>query len=213
MSRSPVRRRRPFSLLAAVAVLAFGWLYNQFIAPPGSLAKNVPAGRNSSAATPQAPAPDVVEPAPVAGKLQSDVVVHIADGDSFVLKRGGRIRMIGVDCPEQGQAGGREAAAFSKAALLGKTIEYELCAEQPRDRFGRGLGYVYLGGAGAERVLFNAELVRQGYARVYRGGACAVDLAVWNNYYEEARRNKRGLFATLGEVPDALAYRNQHRRD
>lgn len=199
MSRSSSRRRRPFSIFLALIVVFAGWLSNQFLDSSKNEKPNqttVPKQTSRSEA----------------GALQSDVVSRIADGDSLELKRGGRIRLVGVDCPELSQRGGREAAAFTRAALLGKTIEYRLCSEQPRDRYGRGLGFIYLRDKSGQTVPFNAELVKQGYARVYPSKECQVDMELWNTYYEEARLNRRGLFATLGEVPDARAYRRQNGR-
>ncbi len=188
--------------LLALVVLAAGWLSNHFLQPTSPSRDSVPAPKNSP--------PQASES--ISNGLQSDVVVRIADGDSLELRRGGRIRMVGVDCPEQGQAGGREAAAYVRTALLGKTIQYRLCAEQPRDQYGRGLGFIYIQ-QGGQRVLFNSELIRQGYARVYGGKSCEIDKKLWNTYYAEARQNKRGLFATLGEVPDASSYRRQNGRN
>jgi endonuclease YncB( thermonuclease family) len=202
MSGSPSRRRHPLHLFLGLAVIALGWLYNQFASSPPSSRNNVPVSRTL-------PSP---ASALKAGDLQSDIVMRVADGDSLELQHGGRIRMVGVDCPEHGQAGGREAAAFARAALLGKTIKYRLCAEQPRDQYGRGLGFIYIQQDG-QRVLFNSEMIRQGYARVYSGRSCEIDKKLWNTYYEEARQNKRGLFATLGEVPDAAVYRHENKRN
>ena len=197
MSRSSSRRRNPAAFWIALLVLGFGWIYNRYFVPYPVVKENTRARQPDTQAV---------------GDLQSDVVVRIADGDSLELRQGGRIRLVGVDCPEQGQRGGHEAAAYTREALLGKTIAYRLCAEQPRDQYGRGLGFIYLRQNG-QRVLFNSELLRAGYARVYAGKACDIDKKLWNTYYEEARLSKRGLFATLGEVPDASSYRRENRRE
>ncbi len=202
MSRSSSHRSVPVRVFLAVVVLAVGWLSNQFLSSP-------PSSRNKSPVSQTAPSQT---PHSIADGLQRDTVVRIADGDSLELKKGGRIRIIGVDCPEQDQAGGREAAGYTRAKLLGKTIEYRLCTKQPRDQYGRGLGFIYIQQNG-QRVLFNSELVRQGYARVYSLKPCEIDKNLWKTYYEEARQNKRGLFATLGEVPDALTYRREKGRN
>lgn len=136
----------------------------------------------------------------------SDVVVSTYDGDTVTLKRTGKVRLVGVDTPEKKQEGGAEAAAFTKSTLLNQSVQVKLCEAQPTDRYGRGLAFIYL----SDGRLFNAELVKQGYARVYSLRPCSVDEAEWNGYYEEARRYKRGLFATLGEVPDPKSYRKSH---
>ena len=59
---------------------------------------------------------------------------------------------------------GREATAFTKAALEGKTVALERDRTGDTvDRYGRWLRYVYLDGDN-----FNARLIREGYAHAYR---------------------------------------------
>ena len=216
MSRSSSRRRRsPASIGIALLVLLAGWVYNRYIAPPPApQGGSTPAPRTTSAPRekPRRSTPGKENAPQEGGVLRSDVVIKVTDGDTVKLQNAGSIRLIGVDCPEKSQPGGTEATAFATKALMGKTIEYELCAKQPTDRYGRGLGFIYAKDANGRRVLFNAELVKQGFARVYSLRPCTVDEDLWNSYYEDARREKRGLFATLGEVPDAASYRREKRK-
>ena len=59
---------------------------------------------------------------------------------------------------------GREASAFTRAALEGKTARLERDRTgDTRYRYGRLLRYVYLAGDN-----FNARLIREGYAHAYR---------------------------------------------
>jgi micrococcal nuclease len=146
-------------------------------------------------------------PGAVEGPATRDVVIRVSDGDTVKLQNAGTVRLIGVDCPEKVQPGGQDAKAFTTSALMGKTIELEVCAKQPHNRYGRTLGFIYLLDRSGRRVLFNAELVRQGYANVYSLRPCTVDEDLWNGYQAEARQARRGLFATLREVPDAAAFR------
>jgi micrococcal nuclease len=215
MSRSSSRRRRPTSIGIALLVLVAGWVYNRYIAPPsapqgGSTPGTMRVPRDDS--PPRQSTPGAPSAPQEGGVLRRDVVVKVTDGDTVKLQNAGSIRLIGVDCPEKSQPGGSEATAFVTKALLGKTIEYELCVKQPADRYGRGLGFIYARDANGRRVLFNAELVKQGYARVYSLRPCTVDEALWNSYYEDARRARRGLFATMGEVPDAASYRRNKKK-
>lgn len=208
--RSSNSSRRPWWLVLLVAV--GGWVYSTyFTAPrqaPQQRAERQSAPRTSTSrktpsrsSTPR----QTVE----GGKLITDVVTKVYDGDTVTLQRTGSIRLIGVDCPEKKQQGGEEAGDFARRALLNKTVEVELCAKQPYDRYGRGLGFIYVNDARGQRVMFNSEMVRAGYARVYSLRPCTVDEVEWNGYYEEARSARRGLFASLGEVPDAVAYRRK----
>jgi endonuclease YncB( thermonuclease family) len=210
--RSSNSSRRPWWLV--LLVMLGGWVYNTYFTAPRqqtprqsaereSTPRTSTSRKSSSRSTPR----ETME----GGKLISDVVTKVYDGDTVTLQRTGSIRLIGVDCPERKQQGGEEAGEFARHALLNKTVEVELCAKQPYDRYGRGLGFIYINDARGRRVLFNSEMVRAGYARVYSLRPCTVDEAEWNGYYEEARAARRGLFASLGEVPNAAAYRKSKR--
>ena len=100
-------------------------------------------------------------------------VVRVIDGDTIRVRFEGKshtVRLMGVDTPETKhptkavQFFGREATAFTKAALEGKTV---LLAKDRTgdtvDRYGRLLRYVLLDGDN-----FNARLIREGYAHAYR---------------------------------------------
>jgi micrococcal nuclease len=90
-------------------------------------------------------------------------VVRAVDGDTVILAGLGRSRLIGVDTPEVHGAAecyGHAASAYAGRVLTGRRVRYRLGVEQ-RDRFGRALVYVWL----ADGRLFNAMLVRDGYAR------------------------------------------------
>lgn len=198
-------RSNPLWLVVVLAVI--GWAYNQFFKGPS---------RERQTTTPSRERRDSTRPRKTAtpkaataegGKIFRDTVIRVSDGDTVKLQGQGSVRLIGVDCPEKAQPGGLEAKEFTTRALMDKEVEVELCAKQPTDRYGRGLAMIYVQDRTGRRVLFNAELVKQGYARVYSLRPCTVDEAEWNGYYEDARRARRGLFQTIGDVPDAASYR------
>ena len=100
-------------------------------------------------------------------------VERVIDGDTIRVRFEGNsytVRLMGVDTPETKhptkavQFFGREASAFTKAHLEGKTVRLE---KDPTgdtvDRYGRWLRYVLLDGDN-----FNARLIREGYAHAYR---------------------------------------------
>ncbi|HWP34952.1 MAG TPA: thermonuclease family protein, partial [Thermodesulfobacteriota bacterium] len=122
-------------------------------------------------------------PWPAARTLRATVVA-VVDGDTIEVRladgRRATVRLIGVDAPEQHdspkldrdaarsgldkatiRAMGRLAADYTRRRLEGRTVELELDAET-HDRYGRLLAYVWLPGD----VLFNAELLREGYAQL-----------------------------------------------
>ena len=96
---------------------------------------------------------------------------YITDGDTISVGRGWRyqtVRLIGVDTPEvvhpkkPVEPFGPEASAFTKRKLKGQRVQLEFESTNQYDRYGRLLAYVVL----ADGTLFNAELIKQGYARV-----------------------------------------------
>jgi micrococcal nuclease len=110
-------------------------------------------------------------------KMLPAVVVGHVDGDTVRVRiprpPGGlgaveTIRLLGVDTPETVHPSrpverfGKEASAFTKAALLDR--EVRLCFDWDlRDRYGRLLAYIFTG----DGECFNARLIREGYAHAY----------------------------------------------
>ena len=128
-----------------------------------------------------APAPEVYEPeaveveyvpAPPAAEMavsgQQATVVRVIDGDTIVVTVDGaeeRVRFVGVDTPERGEAGFDEATAFTQAAIdnSGGVVFLERSGAD-RDRFGRLRRIVHL----SDGANLNDMLVRSGHA-VTRG--------------------------------------------
>jgi micrococcal nuclease len=125
-------------------------------------------------------------------------VTKVTDGDTIhVTYRGQdeRVRLIGVDTPEVSWYGGtaeclgEEAGRYTRGRLATRTVRLEFDVER-RDRFGRLLAYVFIGDE-----LFNATLVRLGYATadpVPPDTARARDFA---EAQRQARASSRGLWA------------------
>lgn len=96
-------------------------------------------------------------------------VVAVFDGDTIVVERDGgtqTIRLLGVDTPEVHdprkpvQCYGPEASAYTRARLLGRSVQLEDDVET-HDVYGRRLAYVYLHGR-----RFEDDLLRRGFARL-----------------------------------------------
>ncbi len=99
-------------------------------------------------------------------------VIRVIDGDTIVVAVGGasraeKVRILGADTPEvvdprkPVQCYGREASAYTKHRLPpGTRVVLETDAEA-RDKYGRLLAYVYVGG-----VRYDDELLRLGYAHL-----------------------------------------------
>lgn len=87
--------------------------------------------------------------------------VSVYDGDTITVKADSKkekIRLLGIDTPEMGQKPwGTKARDFTRGLVLNKDVRVETDA-QPRDRYGRLLGYVYVGD-----TFVNEAIVREGH--------------------------------------------------
>lgn len=127
-------------------------------------------------------------------------VTKITDGDTFRVddgsEKGLRIRLIGVDTPETRHPQkpveyfGKEATEFLTKMIANRLVRLEYDV-QKQDRFGRTLAYVYL----KDGAFVNAELVKQGYARVYTVPPNVKYAELFVELQREAREHNRGLWA------------------
>ena len=121
-------------------------------------------------------------------------VVRVVDGDTLLLDRNERVRLIGVDTPETVdprrpvERFGKEASDFTKRMAEGKKVRLEYDQDR-RDRFGRTLAYVYL----EDGTFLNAEIVKQGYGHAYTQFPFKY-LKEFRGYEREAREAQRGLW-------------------
>jgi len=109
-------------------------------------------------------------------------VRRVYDGDTVILDRDQKVRLIGVDTPEmknrprnaknaarygipaaEVEAYAKKARSFVEDCVLGQKVILEYDGEK-KDRFGRTLAYLYRQSDG---LFLNEELVRQGYAFAY----------------------------------------------
>jgi micrococcal nuclease len=130
--------------------------------------------------------------------------VHVSDGDTITVEFGPggrgerteRVRILGADTPEvvdprkPVQCYGPEASAYTKARLApGTRVSLETDAEV-RDKYGRLLAYVYVGGA-----RYDDELLRLGYARLLIIPPNGVHARAMLSAELEARAARRGLWS------------------
>lgn len=90
-------------------------------------------------------------------KENLNLVNEVIDGDTFILKTGERVRLLGVDAPEKGRCMSEEATQALSTLVLNKNVSIR---EEKPDNFGRRMGLVYVGNS-----LINIELIRLGFAK------------------------------------------------
>ena len=125
-------------------------------------------------------------------------VSRVTDGDTITVTDGRvqqTIRLVGIDAPEISHKKREPSQPFAQAAtkylaglVLNKVVEIK---DYGLDRYGRTLGVVFVAGKNV-----NLEMVKAGYAEVYRGTpAAGFDSAPYWKAEEEARAAKKGKWA------------------
>lgn len=121
-------------------------------------------------------------------------VVAVADGDTVSVMHLGKsekVRLNGIDCPEEGQAFGTRAKQFTSELAFGKEVAVRT---KDRDKYGRTVGDVVL----PDGRFLNRELVAAGLAwwyRAYSNDETLGELEV------EAKAAKRGLWIDSNPQP------------
>jgi len=128
-------------------------------------------------------------------------VSRVVDGDTIKVRGASgemTIRLSGIDAPEEprkkreaGQPFSQQATKHLAGLVLNKNVEIK---EYGHDRHGRILGVVSLDGKD-----INLEMVKAGYAEVYRGDpARGLDIAPYWKAEEQARAADKGMWS-LGD--------------
>ncbi|MEE9613574.1 MAG: thermonuclease family protein [Thermodesulfobacteriota bacterium] len=135
-------------------------------------------------------------------------VKKVIDGDTIAVYGGERVRYVGIDTPERGEPFYREATERNRALVLGGAggggggggrVRLVVCGEEPRDKYGRLLGWVYAGGVQVEEVL-----LREGLARTLTIPPCGLKKEKeYSGYQREARSRGLGIWGGKGGGPEA----------
>lgn len=116
-------------------------------------------------------------------------VKEVIDGDTIVLQSGEHVRYIGIDTPEKDQPFYREAKELNQKLVEAKEIRIEFDV-QKKDKYGRLLGYVYVG-----ETFVNAELVRNGLANLYTVPPNVKHTDYLLKLQSEAKEKKLGIWS------------------
>jgi len=90
-------------------------------------------------------------------------VSKVTDGDTFVLSNGDKVRMIGINAPENKDIYGKESKHYLEEIILNKSIilkKDEFGSD--KDRYGRLLRYVF-----NVDIDINKKMIEEGYAFAY----------------------------------------------
>ena len=134
---------------------------------------------------------------------QSYQVLKVVDGDTIDVQINGyteRLRLIGINTPESGEARkpvecfGKEAAAKAKALLDGKRVKLEadiITQQGDRDQYGQLLRYIHL----PDGRNFNKLMIEEGYAYEHTHDKPYKYQKEFKQAQRTAKKKKRGLWA------------------
>lgn len=130
-------------------------------------------------------------------KTLSGKVVGIPDGDTIKIldssKQQYRIRLYGIDCPEDGQPFGKAAKKHTARLTAGKNasiVKYDI------DKYGRIVGVVIVDG-----INVNRSLLELGLAWQYRKYCSSEFCDEWLSTEEQAKRSGIGLWKSNDPIP------------
>jgi len=125
----------------------------------------------------------------------SGTVVGVSDGDTLTIVNDSKvqykIRLAAIDAPEKAQAFGQQAKKQLSTICFNKQASIIVV---DTDRYGRTVGLV-----GCEGTNANQEMVRSGFAWVYRKYAKGYDDLY--TLEDAAKTERRGLWADKNPVP------------
>ncbi|MBW1980941.1 MAG: thermonuclease family protein [Deltaproteobacteria bacterium] len=128
----------------------------------------------------------------------------VNDGDTIVLMDGSKVRYLGIDAPEVAHGDqpaelyGNTARSFNRRLVRNHKVWLEFDRER-RDHYGRLLAYVFL----ADGTFVNGELVRRGYAHLFRGQP---DLRYWDrllDFQRKALQEHKGIWSLPVKNPES----------
>jgi micrococcal nuclease len=147
-----------------------------------------------------APPAGSAPPPPSTAYDANAVVERVVDGDTLIVTFDGdreRLRLIGIDTPESVKPDtpvecyGHEASARTADLLPPGTRLHVERDVEPRDDYGRLLGYVYRADDG---LFVNDDLVRRGYARTLRIAPNVAHASLFAASADAARGEGLGLW-------------------
>ncbi len=113
-------------------------------------------------------------------------VKFVYDGDTLLLANGEKVRLLGIDTPEEGERCFEEAKKYLLNLVLKKEVMLK-AGDQDRDKYGRLLRWVFIDGQNV-----NLSLLEKGLARVYYGLPRSSNFSDLVEIERQARASKTG---------------------
>lgn len=95
---------------------------------------------------------------------------EILDGDTFTIKNGLTVRLLGVDAPDRGKQGYEEAKQYLSFLIVNKSLKFEYDGYQD-DKYGRILAYIWIACdqsilvyCHGDQALINEIMIKSGHA-------------------------------------------------
>lgn len=140
-------------------------------------------------------------------------VMKVYDGDTVGVILNGKkekVRLIGIDAPEIGQAPWGEDAKKYLDTLLSSSgwkvkMEYDV---EKRDQYGRALAYLWA----TDGKFINLQMVRSGYAMLYTVPPNVKHASQFRSAQDEARTERLGIWSSGGLKERPGDYRKEHPR-
>ncbi|NCN89643.1 MAG: thermonuclease family protein [Gallionella sp.] len=127
-------------------------------------------------------------------------IVGVSDGDTVTLldaqKKQWKVRLLGIDAPEKKMPFGQRSKQHLADLVYRKSVIVEY---SKRDRYGRTLGKIQVGGIDA-----NLAQIRAGMAwhyKQYQSEQSFEDRQLYSEAEETARSSRRGLWADATPTP------------
>jgi len=122
--------------------------------------------------------------------VPSYTAIRVFDGDTFETKEKQYVRLSGINAPETGMCGSREAKETLEKLVLGKPLYVKVLYHIGS----RSMGLVY-----SEEGLVNAAMLTSGWAEL--NDKDNLDLPEFYTATKEAREQKKGVFASRCTQP------------
>ncbi|MEN3044438.1 MAG: thermonuclease family protein [Candidatus Hydrothermales bacterium] len=120
-------------------------------------------------------------------------VKEVVDGDTFITYSGERVRLIGIDTPEEGRFYYNDSKNALKDLILGKKVRLEFDIVK-KDVYDRILAYVFY-----DTLFVNDYMLKNGYSYIYTFPPNLKYFSKFKKSLDLAIKNKRGMWKNFYE--------------